>query len=112
MAAVWESQGQVVEMWRFCPARRFVGGKLNMCYNAVDRHVDGGRGEQPAIIYDSPVGGAKEVITYRELQDQVRAVGGSETSPQSGEPEDSNWSFDLFTSTFDVYVDCEQSPTL
>lgn len=44
-----------------------------MCYNAVDRHVDGGRGQQPAIIYDSPVGGAKEVITYRELQDQVRA---------------------------------------
>lgn len=48
-----------------------------MCYNAVDRHVDGGRGQQPAIIYDSPVGGAKEVITYRELQDQVRAVGGA-----------------------------------
>lgn len=42
-----------------------------MCYNAVDRHVDGGRGEQAAIIYDSPVGGAKEVITYRELQRQV-----------------------------------------
>ena len=53
------------------PPRRFVGGKLNMCYNAVDRHVDGGRGEQAAIIYDSPVGGAKEVITYRELQRQV-----------------------------------------
>lgn len=66
-----------------------------MCYNAVDRHVDGGRGEQPAVIYDSPVGGAKEVITYRELQDQVGAVGGAETSSQSGEIEDSNWSFDL-----------------
>lgn len=43
-----------------------------MCYNAVDRHVESGRGDQPAIIYDSPVGGVKEVFTYRELQDQVR----------------------------------------
>lgn len=55
-----------------------------MCYNAVDRHVDAGRGEQPAIFYDSPVGGAKEVITYRQLQDQVRAVGGAKTSSESG----------------------------
>lgn len=44
-----------------------------MCYNAVDRHVESGRGDQPAIIYDSPVGGAKALITFRELQDQVRA---------------------------------------
>lgn len=50
---------------------RFVGGKLNMCYNAVDRHVEGGRGEQAAIIYDSPVTSTKCIITYRELQDQV-----------------------------------------
>lgn len=42
-----------------------------MCYNAVDRHVEGGRGEQPAIIYDSPVTGTKQIITFRELQDQV-----------------------------------------
>lgn len=53
---------------------RFVGGKLNMCYNAVDRHVESGRGEQPAIIYDSPVTGTKQIITFRELQDQVNAV--------------------------------------
>lgn len=43
-----------------------------MCYNAVDRHVESGRGDQPAIIYDCPVGGVKAVFTYRELQDQVR----------------------------------------
>lgn len=42
-----------------------------MCYNAVDRHVESGRGEQPAIIYDSPVTGTKQIITFRELQDQV-----------------------------------------
>ncbi|KAI3366658.1 hypothetical protein L3Q82_009347, partial [Scortum barcoo] len=54
----------------------FVGGKLNMCYNAVDRHVEGGRGEQPAIIYDSPVTGTKQIITFRELQDQVSRLAG------------------------------------
>lgn len=53
---------------------RFVGGKLNMCYNAVDRHVESGRGEQPAIIYDSPVTGTKQIITFRELQDQVNGI--------------------------------------
>lgn len=42
-----------------------------MCYNAVDRHVDGGRGEQAAILYDSPVTGTKRTVTFRELQDQV-----------------------------------------
>uniref|UniRef100_A0AAQ6IUL5 Acyl-CoA synthetase short-chain family member 3, mitochondrial n=1 Tax=Anabas testudineus TaxID=64144 RepID=A0AAQ6IUL5_ANATE len=54
----------------------FVGGKLNMCYNAVDRHVESGRGEQPAIIYDSPVTGIKQIITFRELQDQVSRLAG------------------------------------
>lgn len=54
----------------------FVGGKLNMCYNTVDRHVASGRGEQPAIIYDSPVTGTKQVITFRELQDQVSRLAG------------------------------------
>lgn len=55
-------------------ALRFVGGKLNMCYNAVDRHVESGRGEQPAIIFDSPVTGIKQVITFRELQAQVNHI--------------------------------------
>ncbi|XP_075968004.1 acyl-CoA synthetase short-chain family member 3, mitochondrial isoform X2 [Anarhichas minor] len=54
----------------------FVGGKLNMCYNAVDRHVESGRGEQPAIIYDSPVTGTKQIITFRDLQDQVSRLAG------------------------------------
>ena len=35
--------------------RWFAGGRLNTCYNALDRHVDAGRGEQLALIYDSPV---------------------------------------------------------
>ena len=39
--------------------RWFVGGVCNTCWNAVDRHVRQGRGEQPAIIYDSPLTGQK-----------------------------------------------------
>ena len=42
----------------------FAGGELNTCYNAVDRHVDEGRGEQDAIVYDSPVTGTKRRISY------------------------------------------------
>uniref|UniRef100_A0A8C5J2C9 Acyl-CoA synthetase short-chain family member 3, mitochondrial n=1 Tax=Junco hyemalis TaxID=40217 RepID=A0A8C5J2C9_JUNHY len=49
----------------------FVGGELNMCYNAVDRHVENGRGDQTAIIYDSPVTNTKDRITYKELLEQV-----------------------------------------
>uniref|UniRef100_A0A3Q1GME5 Acyl-CoA synthetase short-chain family member 3, mitochondrial n=1 Tax=Acanthochromis polyacanthus TaxID=80966 RepID=A0A3Q1GME5_9TELE len=59
-----------------CLFFRFVGGKLNMCFNAVDRHVESDRGEQPAIIYDSPVTETKQVITFRELQDQVSRLAG------------------------------------
>lgn len=51
---------------------RFVGGELNICYNAVDRHVENGRGDHAAIIYDSPVTNTKEKITYKELLEQVR----------------------------------------
>lgn len=54
----------------------FSGGQLNMCYNTVDRHVESGRGDQPAIIYDSPVTGTKQIITYRELQLQVSRLAG------------------------------------
>jgi propionyl-CoA synthetase len=57
--------------------RWFAGGMLNTCYNAVDRHVTAGRGDQPAIIHDSPVTGTKTVITYAELQDQVARFAGA-----------------------------------
>ncbi|XP_066543223.1 acyl-CoA synthetase short-chain family member 3, mitochondrial isoform X2 [Amia ocellicauda] len=55
---------------------RFVGGKLNICYNAVDRHVENGRGDQPAIIHDSPVTGTKQTITYSELLTEVSRLAG------------------------------------
>jgi propionyl-CoA synthetase len=57
--------------------RWFAGGMLNTCYNAVDRHVAAGRGDQPAIIHDSPVTDSKTVITYAELQEQVARFAGA-----------------------------------
>ncbi|XP_071242406.1 acyl-CoA synthetase short-chain family member 3, mitochondrial-like isoform X2 [Salvelinus alpinus] len=54
----------------------YAGGELNVCHNAVDRHVESGRGDQPAIIYDSPVTGTKQTITFRELQEQVSRLAG------------------------------------
>ena len=56
--------------------RWFQGGELNTCYNAVDRHVAAGRGDQVAIIHDSPVTDSKRAITYAELQDQVASFAG------------------------------------
>jgi len=56
--------------------RWFVGGELNTCYNAVDYHVENGRGEQAAIIYDSPVTETVQKITYRELLDKVAHFAG------------------------------------
>ena len=57
--------------------RWFQGAELNTCYNAVDRHVAGGRGEQPAIIHDSPVTGSVTSITYAELQGRVARLAGA-----------------------------------
>ena len=56
--------------------RWFRGGELNACHNALDRHVAGGRAEQLALIYDSPVTGDKARFTYRELRDRVAAIAG------------------------------------
>jgi propionyl-CoA synthetase len=57
--------------------RWFTGGRLNTCHNALDRHVDGGRGEQPALVYDSPVTEATRVFTYLELRDAVARFAGA-----------------------------------
>jgi propionyl-CoA synthetase len=56
--------------------RWFVGGEFNTCYNAIDRHVESGRGEQAAIIYDSPVTGQQHTFTYNELLDEVSRFAG------------------------------------
>ena len=57
--------------------RWFSGGRLNTCYNALDRHVANGRGEQAAIIYDSPVTGSQRTISYGELRDEVALFAGA-----------------------------------
>ena len=56
--------------------RWFADGVLNTCFNAVDRHVRDGRGDQAALIYDSPVTGTCRTYTYRELLDQVARFAG------------------------------------
>src|SRR5215469_5227704 len=54
--------------------RWFVGGVCNTCFNAVDRHVAGGRGGQAAIIYDSPVSQTRRTLSYAELLTEVKAL--------------------------------------
>ena len=56
--------------------RWFSDGELNTCFNALDRHVRDGRGDQAALIYDSPVTGTARRYTYRELLDQVARTAG------------------------------------
>src|SRR5215210_8342188 len=56
--------------------RWFTGAVCNTCWNAVDRHVLSGRAEQPAIIYDSPVTGAKQTISYVDLQTKTQVMAG------------------------------------
>jgi propionyl-CoA synthetase len=60
--------------------RWFTGGQLNTCYNAIDRHAEQGRADQPAVIYDSPVTGVRRTITYRELLGEVARFAGVLTS--------------------------------
>ena len=55
----------------------FTYGLVNTCWNAIDRHVEAGRGDQVAVIYDSPITGNKRKITYRELQENVARLAGA-----------------------------------
>ena len=57
--------------------RWFPDGRLNTCFNAVDRHVLAGRGDQPALIWDSPMAGASARLTYTQLRDRVAKVAGA-----------------------------------
>src|SRR6266498_2056303 len=68
-AAVLDSSAAPFYQW-------FAGGVINTCFNAVDRHVRDGRGDQPALIYDSPVTGVRRVLTYSELLDEVARFAG------------------------------------
>ena len=57
--------------------RWFTGGVLNTCYNCVDRHVEAGRGDQAAIIYDSALTDAGRTLNYSDLLDQVSRFAGA-----------------------------------
>ena len=56
--------------------RWFTGGRLNTSYNALDYHVENGRANQPALIYDSPVTDTKKTFSYEELRDKVATFAG------------------------------------
>src|SRR4051794_17807658 len=86
-AAWWAEQAERIDWsqpWNrvFDPAlgvfgQYFAGGTLNMAYNCLDRHVERGRAEQAALIWDSAMEGRVERFTYRELRDRVAKTAGA-----------------------------------
>ncbi len=74
----WEREPtQILDASRAPFYRWFPDGRLNVCFNAVDRHVEQGRGEQTALIWDSPVTGSQARYTYAELEAEVARVAGA-----------------------------------
>ena len=67
---------RVVDISRSPFSAWFSGGELNTCYNALDRHVAGGRADQVALIHDSPVTGTVTKLTYREMLNRVSRLAG------------------------------------
>ena len=67
---------QAVDLSASPAAKWFPDGQLNTCYNAVDRHVEAGRGEATALIYDSPVTGTKHAYSFTSLQAEVARLAG------------------------------------
>ena len=55
----------------------FSDGMVNTCWNAVDRHVEQGRGDQIAIMHESPITHSTKGITYKELQTRVASLAGA-----------------------------------
>lgn len=82
----WREQAQAVHWFKFPKNilskdsdglyRWYKGGKLNTCYLAVDNHIENGRGEQTAIIYDSPATGVQKQYTYNQLYQEVTRFAG------------------------------------
>ena len=83
----WLKAAQAID-WDVAPTRAlfergnnlyewFSEARVNTCYNAVDRHVENGRGDQVAIIHDSPITNSQSKITYAELQTRVASLAGA-----------------------------------
>ena len=68
---------RVLERQENGTGRWFADGLLNTCWNALDRHVEAGRGNQAALIYDSPVTGTVRSYSYGELRDRVARFAGA-----------------------------------
>jgi propionyl-CoA synthetase len=76
-AVTWDRRWDAVLDTARAPFYRwFPGALVNSCYNALDRHVAGGRADQAALIYDSPVTSTVRSFTYRELRDEVARFAG------------------------------------
>src|SRR5213594_1912233 len=74
----WTKRGEKVLDESNAPFYRWLrGGELSPCYNAVGVHVEQGRGEQAAVIWDSPLAGEVRKISYRELRDEVARFAGA-----------------------------------
>jgi propionyl-CoA synthetase len=77
-AVDWEVEPEIVLDGSDAPYYRwFTGGRLNTCFNALDRHVLAGHGERTALVYDSPVTGTTATYTYAELLDEVARFAGA-----------------------------------
>ena len=77
-AVQWDKRwDRVLDASRAPLYRWFAGGRLNTCYNCLDYHVETGRGEQTALIYDSPVTGTVARYSYRELTERVALFAGA-----------------------------------
>ena len=83
----WMEQAQAID-WHTRPSKAlfdenaplyewFSDGQVNTCWNALDRHVEGGRGDQLAVIHDSPITGTQEKITYTDMRDRVALLAGA-----------------------------------
>ncbi|NBA95961.1 propionyl-CoA synthetase [Pseudomonas sp. R5(2019)] len=85
-AAFWADQAQEVAWYRKPTQilthnpdgtdQWFADGQLNSCYLALDRQIELGRGEQAALVYDSPVTGVQQSFTYHQLRDEVARLAG------------------------------------
>src|SRR5260370_23332317 len=74
----WERRWDRIRDDRNPPFYRwFAGARLNTCWNALDRHVAGGRGEQTALIYDSPVTNTVRRWSYSALREEVARLAGA-----------------------------------
>jgi acetyl-CoA synthetase len=66
----WFEPWKTVLRWKPPHAEWFIGGKLNAAYNCLDRHVEAGRADRPALIWEGEPGDAR-TLTYGELRDEV-----------------------------------------